>query len=1070
MQHPLVCCAAWRWFFPALIGLLLCPLAAQSEEEKYIAPIYPVAQPIVIDGTISAQEWGGDALAWPITIKDYGTVASFWLRYDQQNLYGAFKVKSANPAYNKKAGTERWEGDQVEVMLCLDGAHHAGHDSFTPYDYQFLIGQNESGQPDVYVNMNTKKRDYLVAGSKAAIKIWPDHKGYDLEFSIPWTEINRPDDFQPLPGVKVGLQFQLDFGTLDGARMSYATKWWPHGLHFQNPNSWAWGQFMKAGETLAAPQTMEAPAAPPARVIPIPYRTPADGLVSLNLMDDSGKLIRRLVIGEKLAKGDHSVNWDGKDEDGKPVTPGAGTLKGSVANLSTRYLCSLANSSPEPYGGAYYEGTGGEYREGCFHDVVMCADGSFYITNVGGEGSPPLQQIDPQHAFRVAWGGSTTVGGNAFQSYGCRDGNTLYFLTSQSVQKEQKNYSKNIFCRMNNATHKIMRFSNGEWFMQVGEMYDPAQVKQEDIRGMGAYQGKVYFPLCAENCIEVHDGASGEKLGVITDVDLHGPSDICFAPDGTMLVVDAHAVHAFTPEGAYLGCVISGLTLGWSVACGADGKIYVSDYGANQVLIYDRYGKLLKAMGPKGGATSAVKQPSLMFYGQEYAGGKVHDDWFFHPMGLDVDAHGNLAVVDAGNVRVQYFSSAGKLLKSILAQFYSCSAFDPDHLDTVFVSGEPSVMREYKVDWKTGANRLVGNYAPVPNGNQFVKYHNGKPYFFNAGAELYHPPYTRICNECFVVWTLDNGQVRYSSILSPHVAPGPWAQKMPVFEKGDMKLKTLEELAKAVGKPDIAFYEWHDKNGDGLTQLDEYTFYSKAEIKDYWGLAYMNDYSVDDQWNILERLDGDGRKMVIEIPCQGFDQSGAPIYSWAKTKLLFDSKTDPLWNAEGFKYPRLVGFEVAPDRSLYVMYNDEEGYYPSDCRFRRYTPDGKRAWSICRTTQGFWHKPGTEVSLSTNVTEVVDGMVGITDSPGSVHLFNADGLYLGTLLEQQDMPPDKKGADRRYQPSGEMWWAHLVKHPKTGKIYLAAAPNAEPTLLLYEVTGADSVQYFTAPYQVAGGK
>ena len=705
-----------RWL-PALIGLLLlCACTAWGDDvlNPPTAPIYPITQAIVVDGNISGQEWGGDTLAWPISVKDYGTVGTFWLRYDPQNLYGAFKVRSANPAYNMKAGTERWEGDQVELMLCLDGAHHASHDGFTPYDYQFLVGQNESGKPDVYVNMNTKKRDYTPAGSQAAINIWPDHKGYDLEFSIPWSEINRPDDFQPLPGSKVGLQFQLDFGTLDGARMSYATKWWPHGLHFQNPNSWAWGQFMKAGETLLAPPAEEAPQAPPSHVIPIPYHTPADGLVSLNLMDAGGRLIRRLVVGEQQAKGGYSVNWDGNDEDGKPVAPGAYQLKGSVANLGTRYLCSLANTSPEPYGGAYYEGSGGEYREGAFHDVVMNADGTFYITNVGGEGSPPLQQIDPQHAFRVAWGGSTTTGGNAFQSYGCRDGNTLYFVTGQTVQQEQKSYTKVIFCRMNGATHKIERFTNGEWNAQIGELYDAEQMKQcngEDVRGIGAYQGKVYLPLWKENCIEVHDGASGEKVGVITNPNLQGPSDVCFTPDGAMLVVDAHAVHAFTPTGEYQGRLITDLTQGWSVAAGADGKVYVSDYGANQVLIYNRQGKLLKAMGPKGGATKEVKQPSLIYYGEESGGGKVHDDWFLHPMGLDVDANGNLAVVDVSNDRVQYFAPSGKLRKSIMAAFYLGSAIDPEHPDTVFVSGQPPVTREYRVNWKTGANQLIGNFS-----------------------------------------------------------------------------------------------------------------------------------------------------------------------------------------------------------------------------------------------------------------------------------------------------------------------------------------------------------------------
>ena len=73
MQQSLVCCAARRIYLLALIGLLLCPLAVRSEEEKYVAPIYPAVQPIAIDGNITDAEWGGERLAWPIEIEEYGT-------------------------------------------------------------------------------------------------------------------------------------------------------------------------------------------------------------------------------------------------------------------------------------------------------------------------------------------------------------------------------------------------------------------------------------------------------------------------------------------------------------------------------------------------------------------------------------------------------------------------------------------------------------------------------------------------------------------------------------------------------------------------------------------------------------------------------------------------------------------------------------------------------------------------------------------------------------------------------------------------------------------------------------
>lgn len=47
--------------------------------------------------------------------------------------------------------------------------------------------------------------------------------------------------------------------------------------------------------------------------------------VSVEISDENGKVIRKLTLGA-LSKGDHTLKWDGKDDQGKPVADGTYTF------------------------------------------------------------------------------------------------------------------------------------------------------------------------------------------------------------------------------------------------------------------------------------------------------------------------------------------------------------------------------------------------------------------------------------------------------------------------------------------------------------------------------------------------------------------------------------------------------------------------------------------------------------------------------------------------------------------------------------------------------------------------
>jgi len=1030
--------------------------AGAAEAKRSLAPIYPIENAITIDGNVTDREWaptlGIGKFAHAISIPEYGVVARFLARYDTQYLYVAFRVTDSSPALNKRLQQDRWQGDQVELLLCTDPKGHRGHSAFTRYDYQFFIGPTREGNVDVFVNINAEKRAYVVPGSQAALHVWRDKKGYDVEARIPWASLSRPDYFRPQAGVELGWQIQIDLSTPDGGRFAYAAKWQPHGIHFQHPSSWGWARFMARGETLFAREPRQ-PQRKPAGKADLSFALRASGLVSINVLNSDGVVVGRPVIAQKMKRGRHTATWDGLDERGEPVEPGTYRFVGLVANLGVKYLATVGNTSPEPYGGLR-RSEGGEYRHGAWHDLVMNPDETFYVLNNGGEGPPSIELIDPSKDYRVAWGGTTATAGNEFQQVGARDDHHLYFVHGYAFRKEGRWFSGHMLSRMDVRTHESVRFANGEWVTRLTEPKEGRgwDEMQWEVRGLGAYRGKAFVPMFRANRVDVFDGAKGEKTGSFRHPTLSGPSDVCVTEDGVAFVVDKQSVHRFDLSGKHLDTPVRGLTHGWSVAVDGKGRIYVSDIAQHQVKVFAPSGRRLRTLGRPDSVVKALLWWSGSGDERDAYWGGSGEGSFFHPEGIAVDTQGNLVVADPANATVQCFDPRQRFRKSLIAQIYSSLCVDPQRPETVYLASEgPPMVRQYTIDWRTGRHRLLAQWTPVPkaaNGTQFVRFRRRQPFFFSSGGTT--------------VWTIEKGRVRVCSMLGQ----ATWQAAIWVYENGKIEKRFVHEILKLPGPAwDVGHYEWRDRNGNGLPELDEYRIYSKQETKPFWRTASPHNYYVDADWNIQNKVDEGPEGRYIQIPFGGFDKAGNPIYSWQNARLVFQgSKVDPAWTSDlsGGKplKPSLGGIHFAEGEGVFLVLNDRPEFNPRDCRFRAYTPSGKRLFSLGRGTKGFWDKPGVEISFCMQMTAPIGDFVFVTDTPGAVHVFTREGLYAGTLCEAGDRAPELKGKDPRCQPMGEMWYAHLFRHPRTKRVYLIAQPNAQPLVLLYEVTGLEQVERF----------
>jgi len=240
-----------------------------------------------------------------------------------------------------------------------------------------------------------------------------------------------------------------------------------------------------------------------------------------------------------------------------------------------------------------------------------------------------------------------------------------------------------------------------------------------------------------------------------------------------------------------------------------------------------------------GGATQRGRGPV-------YVNGRLHDDWiggpeapdrFFQPMGIAMDAAGNLAVADRGNVRVQHFDAAGKLRKSLIAEIYPSLLVDPKKPNPVFISAEIGILRPYELDWQTGVHKLTGQWAPIPFapiGTQFVKFRGDQPYFITGGC---------------IVYTIENGKLRISSQMG----------RGDIAVYADGKLETVQQ-------PAGARWVWRDANAGGFPQRDEYAIIPPEQTKPWWSFAYPHDYHVEDDWSLVSKVSEEPQGQVLRVP------------------------------------------------------------------------------------------------------------------------------------------------------------------------------------------------------------
>lgn len=763
--------------------------------------------------------------------------------------------------------------------------------------------------------------------------------------------------------------------------------------------------------------------------VKISYRLPTDGplprtyrvTLAITLPDDPDWIVSTFVSGgvctvTRENGGRFTEEWDGLDENYMPVPAGAYGVKGifmpaakwrmdgQYHSFVARYRFGAGDSwSPAPENDDKFPWIFGHVF-GLVQDVSVGPNGkaSFWCNYIENSWNPFLvdlnkpvgyDQVIARYPSGGAAGGPTTAcDGEHVWSATANDGRPVIFRADRRWGPDINGFG--LRCR------------------RVEEM-PPSMTAWRHPETNRRF---VYAAQAGEvNRILVFDGDSSEPLA---EIPLRAPLAISLdrTQPGRRLIamhktnagwaVSAVALEGGLPRGEWKRLFdVKGIGNPTDCEMDSAGRFYVCDPDANQVFQLDGNGTVRRRFAR---AT------------QQRAGHYDHHVFMRpHKLATWTDAIGEdriIVIEGAGPGRISEWSANGELLREWFlcqdsASGYCLDPEQPEHIyGTLFGKG---VVR-FKVDYEKAAWAVDAVWPDIACSGDF------------PGGKMY----PRVIHA---------GGRAYLGFMGGAHAGGTW---MLYRFDGD-KLVPASGTVKIDGQ----FFWWHDANGDGRLQPNEYKDNpNKGPSSSYWADLWLEDLS-------LTVISG---YKVFRLAPTGFDGHGNPIYDGSKWETLL---VDPIFDAKAKGTPDALhggneigtffwdwtdvagsmreGFYVAaPSVPRNPGGIDTGGSYHAQWKLSRYVPDGKGGyrmkWRVGRKAFRL-AEPG-QIYGPQHISNEVHGIVGLEDSNGLYHLFTNEGMYVDTLMV--DVFRRGLGKSGMYGHSGESWYGKHYLDRKTGKVFL----------------------------------
>ncbi|UKO96566.1 hypothetical protein [Nostoc sp. UHCC 0870] len=366
---------------------------------------------------------------------------------------------------------------------------------------------------------------------------------------------------------------------------------------------------------------------------------------------------------------------------------------------------------------------------------------------------------------------------------------------------------------------------------------------KNEVAGLATSGNELYVSDVATDSIRVYNSDTMQELRSFS---VTNPGAIAIDRQNNLWVVQnkknktAAKIVRYTPQGKQLPQQITDVVQPTAIAVTPQDKLLVADNSQRQqVLIYDIAKKPVQigTLGDKGGIYSGIR-------------GEVKDSKLYGITGVGTDTAGNIYISNHGfnntGADLRKFSPSGKLQWRLLGlQFLDNADADPDSDGKdVFTKNEHFVMDYSKnsgKEWTYKAYTLDkfrypddGRLHTTPT-SVFMRRLGGKRLMYLSSEMM---------AERLLIYRFD----------------GEIAVPCGIFGKNHLKWPA--------NQPKNGSWLWHDVNGDGAIQTNEYKTLGE-EDPSVWG------WEVDSKGDIWQAAEAG---YIKHYPYQKLDKHGCPIY------------------------------------------------------------------------------------------------------------------------------------------------------------------------------------------------
>jgi hypothetical protein len=715
----------------------------------------------------------------------------------------------------------------------------------------------------------------------------------------------------------------------------------------------------------------------------IPFTLETPGQVSLAVYDQTGRLLRTLLMGARYEPGPHTVTWDGLDRAGRAVPPGAYTWKLlQTPGFQAEYLLTIGSSSPsapyDPWVGNHAGPSAVHVDDaGMLYVGAACSENVPVMLKQSLDGARRLWAkfrpniIDDRWVGPMAMGSGQgrlfllTLGSDAWPSY------KIWTLDAETGERARDN--QGVFSAL--------------WpGAKAGDEKQP-QYRPDDMAGREAFC-VISYP--AQNALRWLEIPTGKEL---RRVSLPRPTGVAVGPDDTVYVITDGQIARVKPGETAPTIIIP------------TGKLtnphrLVIDRTTQELLITDG------APHPNRVSRFTLDGVRKAVYGREGGrqfGAYVAED-FFRITDLVDDGQGGFLITEDGAQtlrRTAHFDRAGRLRHDWFGgqRWGSAITFDPEDPTVISFYGGMGIRAFAKADFAKRTWRVTHVFQEPDTGDLFpsltehealwrLTRRHGKLYLVNDGGRsaASAPAIYRVDFTNNRLWPI--ARAGAIALKNP---PAWWVAAMAqAGHAWDPNARFLPDAYRG--------YVWTDRNGDGQVQPAEFTLHPAV------GMA-SNHLHIDADWHVIYAVQPEGEagatyyQLKNEAP-----EAELPVWHWQRATRVPVERPDELIQNQ---HARATALYRDANGSLYALLQGET--HPDDdrqgsvwpavtggmVRVVKWEADGRLAWRVGKHGNDDQLLPGEFQDPVRILGEAHDCLVTQDRVIRPAMVWTKDGLYAG---------------------------------------------------------------------------